>query len=99
MPEFDANDDLERLPGTQPEGDEDPAEIPSHAAGRGAETPRARNRLTRRARRREGRFGPTLRARRRARRLACRRPPAAGPARPRRARCQTLRAKPRGPQG
>ena len=58
MPDFDANDDLTRLPGVHPEGPEDPGEA---AARRGRpRTPASLAPPPRRSRRRRGRsrFAP-----------------------------------------
>ncbi len=73
MPEFDANEDLTRLPGQRPEGSEEPTDMQPPPAARGGGLAGGRRRAARR--RGEGRVAGTMRARRRATRLAC------GPAR------------------
>ncbi len=100
MPDFDANEDVTRLPGKRPEGSEEPKpeELPMQGRGSGI------LRGPRRRVRRRGSSGYTraLRTRRRARRLACGPVLSAAllaPVRSRRASCQRRRAMPPGTRG
>ena len=100
MPDFDANEDVTRLPGTRPEGSEEAKPDEPPTVHRGSGFLRGRRRVARR--RVASGYTRSLRTRRRAQRLACGPVLSAAllaPVRSRRARCHSRRAAPPGTRG